>query len=443
MTDLSELTAIEAGEAIRSGATTSERVTAACLERVARLDPGIGAWAHIDPAYALAQARAADKALREKGPAGPLAGVPVGVKDVIDTADMPTQCGSAFFKGHQPERDAACVAALRGAGAVILGKTETTELASLTPSAVNNPVVPGHTPGGSSAGSAAAVAARMVPAALGTQTAGSVLRPAAYCGLYGFKPTLGLIPRTGILMQSHTLDTAGVLARSLDDVALVTDVMAVHDPADAVSYPRAAPGLLAASRSTPTVPPRLAFVRTPAWEGADDEMTAAITALAEGLGAACVTVDIAILERVIAWQRIIQWSENAHYYGMILDGAPAALGGEMRERLIGGTKHPVRHYLEAVTSREAAYAHVLAAMEGFDAILTPAAGGAAPAGLAKTGDPVFNGMWTYLGMPAVTLPLMTTADGKPMGVQLVGRRREDAALLRTARWLEGRVLTSR
>lgn len=439
----SELTATEAAEAIRKGAITSEQITAACLSRIAELDERIGAWVHVDPAYALQQARAADEALAKQGPAGPLHGVPVGIKDVIDTSDMPTQCGSAFFRGRQTERDAACVAALRGTGAVILGKTVTTELASLTPSAVDNPAVPGHTPGGSSAGSAAAVAARMVPAALGTQTAGSVLRPAAYCGLYGLKPTLGLIPRTGVLMQSHTLDTVGVLARSLDDIALLTDAMAVHDAADAVSFPRAAPGLLAASRSAPTVPPRLAFVRTPAWDGADEEMKGAIMTLVQGLGAACATVDIPVLERVIPWQRIVQWSENAHYYGMILDRAPETLGDDMRERLIGGTRHPVRDYLEAVVSREPAYHAVLAALDGFDAILTPAAPGAAPAGLAKTGDPVFNGLWTYFGMPAVTLPLMNTSDGKPMGVQLVGRRREDAALLRTARWLEERVLTTR
>lgn len=439
MGDPSDLTATAAAAAIRRGDITSERLVAACLDRVAKLDHGIGAFAHLDRDFALEQARAADRAKADGAHLGALHGVPVAIKDVIDTADMPTQCGSAFYAGHQPERDAACVTALRGAGAVIMGKTVTTELASLPPSAVANPVVPGHTPGGSSAGSAAAVASRMVPAALGTQTAGSVLRPAAYCGLYGFKPTLGLIPRPGVLEQSHTLDTVGVLARSLEDVALLTDVMAVHDAADAASYPRSAPGLLAAARSGPSVPPRFAFVRTPAWEEADAAMKEAITAFAAGLGGACETVDIAILERVLPWQRTVQSAENVHYYGHILDRAPDKLGPEMRRRLEDGCKVPVRAYLEAVTSVERAYAEVTRALSGFDAVLTPAAPGPAPAGLARTGDPVFNGLWTYLGMPAVTLPLLETAAGHPMGVQLVARRRADAALLQVAHWLEERA----
>ena len=397
----------------------------------------IAGFAALDADYALEQASAADRASASGHALGPLHGVPVAVKDVIDTADMPTAYGSIFYSGNQPERDALCVAALRGAGAVIVGKTVTTELASLPPSVVANPVVPGHTPGGSSAGSAAAVASHMVPAALGTQPAGSVLRPAAYCGLFGFKPTLGLIPRSGVLMQSHTLDTVGVLARTLDDAALMTDVMAVHDAADAASYPRSAPGLLAAARRQPAVTPRLAFVCTPAWDGADAEMKQAITAFAAGLGTTCVTLDIPVLESVIPWQRIVQSAENAHYYGHILDRAPDRLGPEMRQRLEDGQKIAVRAYLEAVTAVEPAYAEVLRAIDGFDAILTPAAPGPAPAGLAKTGDPVFNGLWTYLGMPAITLPLLANAAGHPMGVQLVARRRADAALLTTARWLMG------
>lgn len=436
--DLTALATTEAAEAIRRGDITSEGLVTACLERVAELDPGIGAWVHLDTAHAQEQARAADLARARGATLGALHGVPVAVKDVIDTADLPTQCGSAFYAGHQPERDALCVAALRGAGAVIMGKTVTTELASLPPSAVANPVVPGHTPGGSSAGSAAAVASRMVPAALGTQTAGSVLRPAAYCGLFGFKPTLGLVPRSGVLMQSHTLDTVGVLARTLDDVALLTDVMAVHDAADAASYPRSAPGLLAAARRQPAKTPRLAFVRTPAWDGADDDMKQAITAFAAGLGAACATLDIPVLERVIPWQRTVQSAENAHYYGHILDRAPDRLGPEMRQRLVDGCKIPVRAYLEAVTAVEPAYAEVLRAIDGFDAILTPAAPGPAPAGLTRTGDPIFNGLWTYLGMPAITLPMLANTAGHPMGVQLVARRRADASLLTTSRWLMGR-----
>jgi Asp-tRNA(Asn)/Glu-tRNA(Gln) amidotransferase A subunit family amidase len=434
--DPSQLTATAAAAAIRRGDITSEALVGACLKQVERRDRDIGAWAHLDPAQALQQARAADHARAAGAAMGPLHGVPIGIKDIIDTADQPTRCGSPFFEGHRPERDAACVAALRAAGAVIIGKTVTTELATLTPSTVRNPLLPGHTPGGSSAGSAAAVAACMIPAGLGTQTAGSVLRPASYCGLYGFKPTLGLVSRTGVLMQSHTLDTVGLLTRSLDDVALLTDVMGGHDPSDEVSWPRAPLRLAEAVEEQPAVPPRLAFVRTP-WEAAGPAMQEAMTGLADGLGTTCVSLDIDVVSRAIAWQRTIQAAENAYYYGPLLDRAPDRLGTELRAQLVAGCAVSVRAYQEAVLSRETAYAEVLAALRGFDAILAPAAPGPAPAGLA-TGDPVFNRAWTYLGMPTLTLPLLAD-HGKPMGVQLVGRRREDGALLRTARWLERRV----
>ena len=220
MPDPTTLTATAAADAIRKGELSAETLVRACLERIAAREDDVQAWAHVDPELALAQAREADAALRAGEATGALHGVPVGVKDIFDTADMPTENGSPIFAGRRPERDATCVAALRDAGAVIMGKTVTTELALLTPAKTRNPRNLAHTPGGSSAGSAAAVADHMVPAALGSQTAGSIMRPASFCGVYGFKPTLGLVPRAGVLMQSHTLDTVGLYARSIEDLAL-------------------------------------------------------------------------------------------------------------------------------------------------------------------------------------------------------------------------------
>ena len=242
ISDLTALDAAGAADAIRKGETTSEALVGACLDRIAERDGEVQAWAHLDPERARAQARDMDAVQRSGGAMGPLHGVPIGIKDIFDTADLPTQYGCPIFDGFRPKKDATCVTLLRAAGAVILGKTVTTELALLTPAKTRNPCNLAHTPGGSSAGSAAAVAARMVPAALGSQTAGSVIRPASFCGVYGFKPTLGLVPRAGVLMQSHTLDTVGVLASSVDDLALLTDCMIAFEAGDAVSYDYDGPG---------------------------------------------------------------------------------------------------------------------------------------------------------------------------------------------------------
>jgi Asp-tRNA(Asn)/Glu-tRNA(Gln) amidotransferase A subunit family amidase len=440
LSDPSALDAAGAAEAIARGEITSEALVRACLKRIAEREEDIEAWATIDPDLAIAQARQADAALKAGQSPGPLAGVPIGVKDIFDTADMPTENGCPIFAARRPETDAACVALLRAAGAVILGKTVTTELALLTPAKTRNPRNLEHTPGGSSAGSAAAVAASMVPAALGSQTAGSVIRPASFCGVYGFKPTLGLVPRAGVLMQSHTLDTVGVLGRSLEDLALLTDCMIAFEADDAVSYRYKGPALRDAALQTPSRAPRFAFIKTPAWADADPAMQAAFEPFVEALGDYVAEIDIPILADVIEWQRIVQLAENAYYYGPLLRQDPGLLSDGLKARLDAGLKVDVQSYIQALASREAAYRTVARVLDTCDAILTPAAPGPAPKGFASTGNPVFNGLWTYLGMPAVSLPLLE-AEGLPLGVQLVGKRRDDAHLLCTARWLDSRFAT--
>jgi Asp-tRNA(Asn)/Glu-tRNA(Gln) amidotransferase A subunit family amidase len=240
LTNLYAVSAVEGARLIREGVVTSEQLVRACLDRVVAVDKDVEAWAFLDADHALAQARAADERRMSGQLIGPLHGVPVGIKDIIDTADMPTECGSPLYAGRTPSRDAAVVTRLRAAGAVMMGKTVTTEFANRTPGKTRNPHHPGHTPGGSSSGSAAAVAAGMVPLALGSQTGGSTIRPAAYCGVYGLKPTHGLVPRTGMFQLSRSLDHVGLFARTLDDLALLLEQLAGHDERDPDTHPRAA-----------------------------------------------------------------------------------------------------------------------------------------------------------------------------------------------------------
>ena len=283
--DDAALTATAALQRIRAGTLTSEALVAACLERIQARDGGVGAWAHLNPEKALRDAREADAQRGRGGPARPLDGIPVGVKDIVDTAEYPTEYGSVVFKGNVPATDATIVGELKRAGAIILGKTVTTEFAFFGPGKTRNPRNPGHIPGGSSSGSAAAVADFQVPLAIGTQTAGSVIRPASFCGTIGFKPTFGTISRTGILPQSPPLDTVGGYARTVDDVALLVDAIAAFDPRDGDMTSSPKPSLTAAVANPLDRPPRFAFIKSPAWRQADERAQRAIEAYAGGFGA--------------------------------------------------------------------------------------------------------------------------------------------------------------
>ena len=429
-----DLTASEAARAIRAGELTSEDLVGACLARIEALEPEVKAWAFLDPAYALSQARSADAAGREGKGLGALHGVPVGIKDVIDTEDMPTEAGSQLFKDYRPRHDASCVAALKAAGAVIMGKTVTTELASSTPGATRNPRNLAHTPGGSSSGSAAAVACGMVPLALGTQTAGSVIRPASFCGIYGMKPTFGLISRHGVLLQAHTLDTIGVYGRTVEDLALIADAIGVHDPEDPVSIRAARGRFTEIAAGEPPLPPLFAFVKTPSWDRMAEIAREAFGELVAELGGRVEEVELPSLVQAIECQRIVQAAENAGYYGIFRERAPELLSEGMTERLKSGARIAAQDYIRAANMREPIYGSIAELLTQYSAIITPASLGPAPKGIGSTGDPVMNGLWTFLGVPAVTLPLLE-AEGLPIGVQMIGARRDDGRLLRNARWL--------
>lgn len=428
--DLIELTAAEAAADIARGVISAEDMTRACLDRIAALEPDVQAFAHIDADHALAQARALDRHKADGGRLGPLHGVPVGIKDIFDTADYPTECGSPIMAGRRPEADATVVRRLREAGAVILGKTVTTEFAYFHPGKTRNPRDLTRTPGGSSSGSAAAVAAGMVPLAIGSQTNGSMIRPAAFCGVFGIKPTHGLVSRAGALTLSHKLDHVGAFGRSVEDLALILDVLAGQDAADPDSRPYAAPAFRAAAEEEPQVAPRYAFVRTPMWDKADAEAQAAIEELAGAVGAEEADLPDGFLG---AWeaQRVIMAADMAHNLGQFADEGPVS---EKFAALIAeGRSVTAVQYLAALRDAE----HYAEGLWGIfeqlaDAILTLSARGVAPTGQDATGDPVFCSLWTLVGFPALNLPLLVNDDDLPIGAQLIGAPGRDDRLLRTA-----------
>ena len=437
---LNWLSATDAARAIRDGAIGSEQLTEACLARVREVDDQVQAWAFLDPEHALNQARARDQARREGRPSGPLHGVPVAIKDIIDTEDMPTEDGCALHAGRTPVRDATVVAMLRAAGAVIFGKTVTTELATYAPGKTRNPHNPEHTPGGSSSGSAAAVAAGMVPLALGSQTNGSVIRPASFCGVYGFKPTHGLIPRTGVLKLSRTLDHVGVFARNLEDVALLCEQLIGWDEDDPDTRPRARPALVETACAEPPLPPQVAFVKGPAWERAGAEAKEALAELVAALGDQIFEVDLAeSTSPALDYHRTIMESEMAANLDREWERGRERLSASLRAQLERGRAVTALDYQRALARIALLNAGLEDIFERCESIVTPAAAGTAPHGLESTGDPAFCSLWTLCGMPALNLPLMRGANGLPLGVQLVGPRGGDARLLRTARWLAARV----
>ncbi len=381
--DLTRLKASEAVDLIKRGDITSEALVGACLARIDQREATIGAWAHLDRDFALAQAKAADAALRDGKPAGALHGVPVGIKDVIDTADLPTENGTPIFKGRRPAADACVVTQLKAAGAVILGKTVTTELAFFGPGKTRNPANPEHTPGGSSSGSAAAAADFHVPLALGTQTAGSILRPASYCGCIGWKPTFGTISRVGVLPQSPPLDTIGGFARSIDDIALLTDCLTKPDANDPDMGFTPPPSLVAALREKTSRSPRLAFVPSPAWPQGETAMQEAFLKLVADLGPQVIAeVDLprGFADGVEA-QRAVQFHDIAVNYGPLADAHPETVSAKLVEVIGLGRNVSASRYADALALREPLYEELVPILSTFDAILTPAAPGPAPRGL--------------------------------------------------------------
>ncbi len=430
-------TAAEALTALREGHVSSREVVQACLDRIREHDDNVEAWAFLDPELALGQADRADEFRARGRPLGPLHGLPVGVKDILDTADMPTENGTVLHRGRTPAEDAAVVERLRTAGAVILGKTVSTELAVYSPGKTKNPHDPARTPGGSSSGSAAAVASFMVPLAVGTQTNGSVIRPAAFCGVFGFKPSHGLISRHRILKQSPPLDTVGVMGRTLEDTALLADALIGYDSRDPHSRPRAHPQIGRILAEEPPVEPKLVFIRTPVWDQAEESTKDALRELCEHIGDISIMELPPVFDGALEDHRRIMEADLAVSFAKEYRDGKDQLSNVLREMIERGRQVLAMDYNSALARIADYRAEIDEITHEFDAILTPAVAGEAPVGLDATGSPAFCTIWTLAGVPALTMPVLQGPNGMPLGVQMVSAKGDDARLFRNARWLLG------
>ena len=416
---LNQLTATQAAEILQSGEFSSEQLVEDCLERIHAREDTVHAWQFLDAEHALEQARARDKLK----PEGPLHGIPVGIKDIIDTEEMPTDCGSKVFSGHQPAADAECVRLLKRAGAVILGKTVTTEFAYLEPGNTRNPHDLQHTPGGSSSGSAAAVADHHVPLALGTQTAGSIIRPASYCGVVGFKPSFDSYPKAGIHPFAQSLDTLGGFARSVADIALLAGVLGSRE-------------LGCEARA----PAKIAVVKGPAWSQVEQGSRDAIEQCREILGrcgAKLVEVNLsAEFDEINEAQKSIQLHECTQNLSKYYEKTPEKMSHKLREDYEYGLSLDDATMKQAYALVEECKTSIGKLFSDYDLLLTPASSTSAPLAEAGTGDPVFNRMWTAMHLPCISLPFPGPAGTLPIGIQAVGAYQKDADFLAHAACLE-------
>jgi amidase len=420
MTELERLSAAEMARAIRAGDTTPSAVMKAHLDRIAAREAEVGAFIHLDADRAMERAREADR----QPAIGPLHGVPFAIKDIIDTDDMPTGWGSDIFAGRQPGRNAACVQAFLDAGAIPVGKTVTTEFAYFRPGKTANPHNPAHTPGGSSSGSAAAVADYMVPLAFGSQTAASLIRPAAYCGVCAFKPTTGAFDLSGVMALSPSLDTLGILARTPQDLMLARSVL--------TGKPQPAPSDFSDAK------PRIGLMRGPHWLDGSMEMrdvcSRAMRALADDGAETGEIGSPPLFTELTDAQKIVMAYEAANVRRDVYASHRDAISTQFAQLIREGQGVTEARYQEALAIRDKAGAMVEMMFADYDGVLVPSAPGEAPEGLGATGDPLFSRMWNLLQLPCVALPFGSGPRGLPVGIQLIGRLHEDARLLAVAQW---------
>ncbi|MFM8423462.1 MAG: amidase [Candidatus Fonsibacter sp.] len=434
--DLCLLSALEIIEKTKKGEISSVEVAKSFIDRIEKFENKIKAWAFFDKKFFLEKAQEKDEWRLSGKPLGPLHGLPVAIKDIFKTEDMPTQYGTPIRENYQSRDDSKVVSILRSSGAIIMGKTVTTELAYFDPGKTTNPHDYSRTPGGSSSGSAAAVASFMAPIAIGSQTNGSTIRPASYCGVVGYKPTYGLVSRDGALAQSFLLDQVGVIARNVEDVALCSSVIIKKDLEDksTISYPTE--DFLNRVQAKPFFEPQLIFIATSKWKNLDDDAKKDFEKFLKKIDKQ-VTIysNPSYFEKIFDYHKIIHETDMAYNFLSTYEKHKKKIGKKMIEAIERGLSYKAKDYAEAVDQMAIIYDTFKEAFHHYHAIITPATTGYAPKGLSYTGSPEFCTTWTYLGMPAITLPLIEGSAKLPLGVQLVGEKLDDTRLLQTANWL--------
>lgn len=437
---LTSLTASEAAQRIRKGSITSVELVEACIEQISRLDSTLGAWETLNSQQALESARLADKEVKNKISAKPLQGVPIGIKDIFNTAGLATKRGSPIYQNHVPTEDATCISLLKAAGAIILGKTVTTEFATTDPARTLNPWDSACTPGGSSTGSAVAVATHMCPVALGTQTSGSTLRPASYNGIVGLKPSYGRISRWGVFPVAWTLDTIGILSRSVEDAALFLHVMSNHDPRDSFSSHEPVPDYPTEMIQQVDRSPRIGFARGLFWDLATPEVRTHTLEVLRKLERSGATIqEINLPEHFptsLDAQATIMATEAAAVHHDTFTARPEDYGPLLSGLLRTGSLKSGVEYLQAQQYRPRLRREVIETIEGLDALLTPTTPSTAPRDVSSTGDRTFQSPWTFLGLPTIALPTGISQSGLPLSMQFVGKLFEEGTLLGIARWCE-------
>ena len=434
-----KLSAVEMVQSLKKGEITSEELVKSYIEQIKKKEKDVEAWEFFDEEFVLSQAKKLDS-LHQSGKHGDLHGIPVGIKDIFDTEDMPTTDGTEIHKKNPSLSDCTVVSKLKQAGAIIMGKTVTCELAYYSPGKTKNPHDLSRTPGGSSSGSAAAVASHMVPLAIGSQTNGSVIRPASYCGVIGYKPTKGLISRHLVLQISRALDQVGIFSNSIEDAALISEQIIGHDKQDPDTSLNPRPKLLAASRQKPPMEPLLAYIKLPFMDKLDEDVMEGFNEVKDELKGQINEIELpAGFDGIPDWHKIIMESDMARSFSEEYKKSKNKLSDKIVEAIERGMKYSSVEYNEAFSKIEVANTYFKQFFHDYDAILTPSANGEAPKGLESTGDPIFSTIWTYCGMPSISLPLLQGKNNLPVGVQLVSSLYDDERLFRNASWLTSKI----
>tara|TARA_B100000941_G_C28501984_1_gene554928 strand:- start:177 stop:1508 length:1332 start_codon:yes stop_codon:yes gene_type:complete len=437
MNNIISITATELVSKLKSGEVSSVEVCEAYLDRIKKFEKEVKAWAYIDAKTILEKASEKDEYRKSGKPLGPLHGIPIGIKDIIGTEDMPTECGTVLRKGMPESSDAEVVNLLKISGAIIMGKTVTTELAYFDPGKTMNPHDKTRTPGGSSSGSAAAVGAFMAPLTLGTQTKGSIIRPASYCGVVGYKPSFGLISRNGVLKQSSKLDHIGVFGKNVLDVALISKAIIKKDLYDKDTIHYSAENMIEECKKEPHFDPKFIFYKTKSWKKIDRESQKAFEFLIKKFKKNIEVFDEpSYFQDIHNYHQIIHETDMANSFQKFYKNSKKKLGKNLVEAIERGMKYSASQYTEAVDFIERSYRSYSEVFEDYHGVITPSSTGVADKGLKSTGSPEFCTIWTYMGLPAVSLPLLTGENNLPLGVQLVGDKLDDLRFLGTANWLE-------